>query len=71
MGKLKSCPFCGGEAKTYDEINVEPLIGESGAYVDADVSYMERTGCPKCDIWFWIGDDELEGTTVDKWNRRA
>ena len=68
--ELLPCPFCGGKAETYEEINVEPLIDKFGAYVDADVSYIERTGCPKCDIWFWIGEDEPEGTTVERWNRR-
>lgn len=69
--QLKLCPFCGGEAETEERIDVQPVIDLNGAYADADVSYFERTGCPKCDIWFWIGEDELEGTTAEKWNRRA
>lgn len=69
--KLLPCPFCGGKAETDERIDVQPVIDRNGAYVDADFSYMERTGCPRCDIWFWIGEDEQEGTTVDKWNRRG
>lgn len=72
MDKLKPCPFCGGEAETHDEVDVNPIHDLiTGAYVDAEVIYYERTGCPKCDIWFHIEEDEPEGTTIEKWNRRA
>lgn len=71
MDELKRCPFCGGKAETEERIDVQPVVDQNGAYVDADVLYMERTGCPRCDIWFWIGADEQEGTTVERWNRRA
>lgn len=69
--ELLPCPFCGGKAETYDAVDVEPWVDGSGAYVGADFSYVERTGCPKCDIWFWIGEDDLEGATVERWNRRG
>ena len=72
MNKLKPCPFCGGRAETHDEVVVNPCIDHrNGAYIDADVSYFERTGCPACDIWFELADDEPEGLTVERWNRRA
>ncbi len=70
--KPKPCPFCGGEAIYKSWVNVEPLIdAESGAYIDADVNYLEFTGCEPCGIGFWLADDEPEGTTIEKWNRRA
>ena len=70
--KLLRCPFCGGEARTWNEVHVEPVIDpETGAYIDADTYYHEQTGCPACDIWFFIGEDETEDSTIKKWNRRV
>lgn len=69
--KLKPCPFCGGKAETKSCVNVTPIIDENGAYVDADTSYFEWTGCPICDIGFYIVEDEPEGVTIERWNRRA
>lgn len=69
--KLKWCPFCGGEAETKSLIDVIPIIDENGAYVDAITSYFEWTGCPICEIGFTIAEEEPEGTTVEKWNRRV
>ena len=69
--ELKPCPFCGGKAETHDDVIVNPILDQKGAYVDADVAYFEHTGCPKCDIWFELSEDEPEGTTITKWNRRA
>lgn len=72
MDELKPCPFCGGKAETRDEVIINPIHDqETGAYVDSEVVYYEQTGCPTCDVWFYIGEDELEWTTVEKWNRRA
>lgn len=72
MNELKPCPFCGGEVKTLSYVHVEPIIDpETGAYIDADTYYYEQTGCPTCDIWFFIEEDESEDTTIKKWNRRA
>lgn len=72
MTNLKPCPFCGGEARTRSRVHVEPVIDqETGAYIDADTYYYELTGCPDCDIWFFIEEYESEGTTIKKWNRRA
>ena len=68
---LKSCPFCGGEAETHGKIDVIPIMDRNGAFVDADVLYYEWTGCPACNIGFDLGEDEPEGLTVKKWNRRA
>jgi len=72
MRELKPCPFCGGEAEYHSDIDIQPVIGERGAYVDVDVSYFERCGCPKCDIWFESHyDDDSEEITIERWNRRA
>lgn len=70
--ELKPCPFCGGKAETHNEVDVNPIHDlVTGAYVDADINYYEQTGCPACDVWFYIGEDEPEGTTIEKWNRRV
>jgi len=69
--EVKPCPFCSGKAVTGNKLDVEPIIDQNGAYVDANTYYYEWTGCPKCDIWFNIGEDEPEGSTVEKWNRRV
>jgi len=72
MSDLKPCPFCGGEAEYHSYIDIQPTIDECGAYVDADVSYCESCGCPKCDIWFDShNDDEPEEITIERWNRRV
>jgi len=72
MDELKPCPFCGEEARTWSKVHVVPVIDqETGAYIDADTYYYEQTGCPNCDIWFFIGEDDSEDTTIKKWNRRT
>lgn len=72
MTKLRECPFCGGAGSTKSGVRVEPIIDpETGAYIDADTYYYEQTGCPACDIWFFIEEDESEDTTIKKWNRRT
>lgn len=68
---IARCPFCGGEAIHRSEVQVEPILDENGAYIDADTYYFEMTGCPACNIFFDIEEDESEGTTIEKWNRRA
>ena len=69
--KLEPCPFCGGEAKTKSGVDVIPAYDENGAYVDyEDIIYNEQTGCPACDIWFYISEDEPDGITIERWNRR-
>lgn len=69
--RLENCPFCGGKAETHNKVDVTPVIDQNGAYVDADTLYYEWTGCPACDIWINLTEDEPEGTTVKKWNRRV
>lgn len=69
---LKPCPFCGGKAETRDELAEFPIPDpKTGACVDVETIYYEQTGCPACDVWFYIEEDEPEFTTVEKWNRRA
>lgn len=49
----------------------------SGVYTTIDPKtgptkhYYEETGCPVCEIWFSIEDNEPEGTSIKKWNRRT
>ena len=70
--KLEHCPFCGGEAETASGVDVIPAYGENGAYVGCeDIIYNEQTGCPTCNIWFYIEEDEPEGITIERWNRRT
>ena len=72
MEGLKRCPFCGGKAEYHSGIEVIPAIDDNGAYVDVlDVIYHEKTGCPACDVWFYIGDEDPEEITIERWNRRA
>lgn len=72
MEKLKTRPFCGGEAIYKSWVDVVPVIDtESGAYIDADTTYLEFTGCEPCGIGFWLEEDGPEGATIEKWNRRA
>ena len=69
---LKHCPFCGGEAKHESGVNVVPMYDEFGAYVDvSDCVYLEQTGCPACDIWFYNAEDDPEEATIERWNRRV
>lgn len=37
-GDLEPCPFCGGEAKIETDFEIEPVLDENGAYIDADIS---------------------------------
>jgi len=71
--ELLPCPFCGSKAEYHSKLDVEPIIDDIGAYVDADTFYYEYTGCPKCEIWFYStdNDDEPEGSTILKWNTRS
>lgn len=72
MAELRRYPFCEGEAETRSWVNVDQIIDQAtGAYIDADTYYYEQTGCPVCDIWFCIEEDESEDTTIKKWNRRV
>jgi len=72
MSELKPCPFCGGDAKFESGVNIIPMYDENGAYVDiVDAVYSEQTGCPACDIWFYCMEDDPEGITIERWNRRA
>lgn len=71
--ELLPCPFCGSKAEYHSKLDVEPVIDSNGAYVDADTFYYEYTGCPNCEIWFYStdNDDEPEGSTILKWNKRS
>ena len=50
MYKLKPCPFCGGEAREWNNGSMEPCIDENGAYVDMDISSPDMFGieCTQC-----------------------
>ena len=72
MEELKRCPFCGGKAEYHSQVDTIPEIDENGAYVDVlYIIYHEETGCPACDVWFYIGDEDPEGITIERWNMRA
>lgn len=70
--RLLPCPCCGCKAKYINSLNITPVIGEDGAYVDADLYYFERTWCPECGLEVSSDDDnEPEEITVEKWNKRC
>lgn len=71
MAELELCPFCGGKAIYESEVEVIKIQDKTGTCIDAETFYHEKTGCPVCDIWFFINEDEVEKTTIKKWNRRA
>ena len=72
MDNLENCPFCGGTAKHEAGVSITPMYGENGEYVDlVNCYYSEQTGCPLCDIWFYGGDDDAEGITIERWNKRV
>jgi len=68
MNRLKPCPFCNGEAKYETHVEVEPVIDENGAYIDADTYYHEYVWCPNCGIYTDTFDGE--GEAIASWNRR-
>lgn len=69
--ELKPCPFCGGEAEYISKVLVIPILDKNGAYIDADDAYYEETRCKECGIGYMLADDEDDGLTIEKWNRRA
>ena len=72
MDELKPCPFCGGKAIYFSQLDVIPEYDENGAYVDAkDFVYYEYVECEQCGARIDINDDEEDGITVIKWNRRV
>lgn len=69
---IERCPFCGGIGIHENELHVIPILDENGAYIDGETIYCEFTGCEECGIGFYSQDDnEEEGITIRKWNRRA
>ena len=68
---LSPCPFCGGEAKFDCSLEVDPVIDENGAYIDADVWYWECITCTECGVKIELDEEEPEETTVRKWNSRV
>lgn len=67
---LLPCPFCGGEAKYVSHLSVEPIIDDNGAYIDADTYYHEYVFCQNCGATIELEEDEEDGLTIEKWNRR-
>ena len=72
INNLKPCPCCGGKAEFKCDLHIEPVIDESGAYSDADFYYWEYVRCTECGLEVRSDneDDEHEGITILKWNRR-
>ena len=75
MSELKSCPFCGGEAKLMGEFQVIPIQDASGAYVDADIqelpTWVECTKCHAMTKYFDTFTDKDTDDAVEAWNRRV
>lgn len=65
--KLKSCPFCGSEAKVTERYHT-------------DEGYTIRVGCPNCfcritkNLWFDFNKSSIQyniDTMVERWNTRV
>ena len=68
---LKPWPFCGGEAEYISKLSVVPIQDESGAYIDADDYYYECVRCKQCGATIELDEDEEDGSTFKKWERRG
>jgi hypothetical protein len=69
--RLKTCPFCGGKAEFHGKYEILTSLDDTGTHEHG--FYYEYTGCPKCNIRFYItGDSDTapEGLTTVKWNTR-
>jgi hypothetical protein len=71
MSELRPCPFCGGEAKLWNNSQYEPCLDEGGAYVDIFISSADTFGveCTKCCCQNIGYNTEQEA--IETWNRRA
>lgn len=56
---LLPCPFCGGEAR---------FVWSWSADEDC---YYEAVRCTVCDAKIELKDEEKDGLTIEKWNRRS
>ena len=71
MSELKPCPFCGGEAREWNNGLMETIIDENGSYVDMDISSPDMFGieCTKCCCQNIGYSSEQEA--MEAWNRRV
>ena len=70
MAELKPCPFCGGEADTYDYVAVRDIYdaGTLG-YVDTEVYTKYGCGCHVCGAM--VAEQMSKEKAIEAWNRRA
>ena len=70
MSELKPCPFCGGEAREWNNGSMEPIIDENGAYVDMLISSLDMFGieCERCFCQNIGYATEIEA--IKAWNKR-
>ena len=70
MAELLPCPFCGGEADTYDyeaERNIYDPI--TLGYVDTETYTKYGVGCLECGAI--IAEQMSEEKAIEKWNTRT
>lgn len=70
MDELKPCPFCGGEAREWNNGSIEPIIDENGSYVDMLIFSPDMFGieCTKCCCQNIGYSSEQEA--IKAWNKR-
>lgn len=68
--ELKPCPFCGGDAKTYDYEGKRDIYDpDTLGYVDAE--YFTRWGCG-CEVCgAMVHEKRSEAEAIEAWNTRA
>ena len=69
MKELKPCPFCGGEAKLDEYLNIVPEIAENGAYTGEEIECYARCYCTVCKIT--TTGCATESEAIKAWNGRV
>lgn len=66
MNKLKSCPFCGGEAEVFDyNIKCDFYEDKEDEFIAPYTVHCKRNCC-------FLGKDyETKEEAIEAWNRRA
>lgn len=68
-GILLPCPFCGGEAELNFPLDIQPVIDENGAYIDADITEIPSYAyCSACGASADTYEDEENA--IKAWNTR-
>lgn len=68
--ELKPCPFCGGDAKTYD-YECEEDIYDPDTLGFVDTEYFTRWGCGCETCGAMIPEKHTEAEAIEAWNTRA